>query len=60
LVEVVQVQLAEEVVEAEEEVVQLAELVVAWGMEQGWEELGGYDVEVEQSLEAMQQPVLPM
>jgi len=47
LVEVVEVEQAEEVV-------QLAELVVAWGMEQGCEELDGCDIDVEQLLEAMQ------
>jgi hypothetical protein len=56
----VQVQLAEEVVEVEEEVVQLAELVVAWEMEQGSEQLDGSNMEVEQPLEALQLPVLPM
>jgi hypothetical protein len=50
----VEVQLAEEVVEAEEEVLHLAELVVAWEMEQGCEELDGSDREVEQALEPMQ------
>ena len=64
LVEEVEVQLAEKVVVVvDEEAVQLAELVVvvvAWGMEQDCEELDVYDIEVEQPLEAMQLPVLPM
>ena len=38
----------------EGEVVQLAEQVVAWGMEQGCEELAGSAAEVEQPLEALQ------
>jgi hypothetical protein len=35
-------------------------LVVVWGMEQGCKELDGSVNEVEQPLEAMQLPVLPM
>jgi len=58
------VQLGEEEVEADEEMVQLAELVVvvvvvAWAMEQGSEEHDGPDGEFEQPLEAMQLPMLP-
>jgi hypothetical protein len=63
LVEVLEVQLAEEEVEVEEENALLAEwavVVVAWAMEQHCEELDRPDGEVEQPLVAMQLPVLPM
>jgi len=61
--EVLEVQLAEEAVEVGEEMAQLAALlvvVVAQAMEQSCEELYGTDVELEQLMQAMQLPVLPM
>jgi hypothetical protein len=63
LVEELEAQLPEEEVEVEAEAVQLAELVVGAvesGMEQRSEQLDGSDNDVEEPLEAMQLPVLPM